>query len=72
MEGRTHMTGRARSTFAKATLLAGSIVLLASGCAKDAPQDTFQAEGPQAKQIAAPSTIAGKIRKWEKRMANLG
>jgi cytochrome c oxidase subunit 2 len=51
MEGRQHMTGRARSSFAKATLLAGSLVLLASGCAKDAPQDTFQAKGPQAKQI---------------------
>ncbi|WP_421117844.1 cytochrome c oxidase subunit II [Aquihabitans daechungensis] len=45
------MTGRARSSFAKASLLATGLMLFAVGCAKDAPQDTFKPVGPQAKQI---------------------
>ncbi len=45
------MTGRARTSFAKATLLATGLMLFAVGCADNAPQDTFQAQGPQAKQI---------------------
>ncbi|MBL9112839.1 MAG: hypothetical protein JNM74_26370 [Myxococcales bacterium] len=46
--------------------MVGSDVASASSVGKTEPP------GPQAEQIAAPSTIAGKIRKWEKRMANLG
>jgi cytochrome c oxidase subunit 2 len=45
------MTGRARTSFAKASALAIGLVLFAAGCASNAPQDTFKPEGPQAKQI---------------------
>ena len=45
------MTGRARSPFAKAALLATGLMLFAVGCASNAPQDTFKPAGPQAKQI---------------------
>ena len=51
MEGRTNMTGRARSSFAKASALAVGLLLFAGGCASNAPQDTLKPEGPQAKQI---------------------
>ena len=45
------MTGRARTSFAKASALALGLVLFAAGCASNAPQDTLKPEGPQAKQI---------------------
>ena len=45
------MTGRARTSFAKATALAAGLMLLTAGCASNAPQDTFKPVGPQAKQI---------------------
>ena len=39
------MTGRARSPFAKAALLATGLMLFAVGCASNAPQDTFKPVG---------------------------
>ena len=45
------MTGPARTRLAKLTPLALGIVVLAAGCASNAPQDTLQPEGPQADQI---------------------
>jgi cytochrome c oxidase subunit 2 len=45
------MTGRARSSYAKLTVLVGGLLFLAVGCASNAPQDTFKPEGPEAFQI---------------------
>lgn len=45
------MTGRARSPFAKIALLATTVVLLAVGCAPDAPQTTLEPKGPEAQSI---------------------
>jgi len=35
----------------RAPILAGTLTLALAGCAKNAPQDTFKAEGPQARDI---------------------
>ncbi|MCU1369613.1 MAG: cytochrome c oxidase subunit [Ilumatobacteraceae bacterium] len=45
------MTGRARTSFAKASALAIGLLLFTAGCASNAPQDVFQPAGPEAKQI---------------------
>ena len=45
------MTGRARSSYAKLTVLVGGLLFFAVGCASNAPQDTFKPEGPEACQI---------------------
>jgi cytochrome c oxidase subunit 2 len=52
MEGRRDdMIGRLRTPYAKATALAVGLLLIATGCASNAPQDTFKPAGPEAKQI---------------------
>ena len=45
------MTGPVRTRLTRLAPLVGGIVLLAAGCASNAPQDTLKPVGPQAKQI---------------------
>lgn len=45
------MIGKARSPLARIVPLALGIVVFAAGCASNAPQDTLDPAGPQAKQI---------------------
>ena len=55
------MTGPARTRLAKLAPLALGIAVLAAGCASNAPQDTLQPEGPQARQAkeGGPSPRGG-------------
>lgn len=45
------MTGPVRNRAARLTALAAGVVLVAAGCAANAPQDTLQPEAPQARTI---------------------